>query len=104
MAQTDTGRQLGVAVSKPTLDGLTVGSTTTGTTAIIELGQASTDKVAIWGVTATTQYGTIGTIASGTAIVTAAYTTASQTPDITALFTAVNSITSALRNAGIIKT
>lgn len=104
MAQTDNGRDLGVATSRPTLDGLTVGSTTTGVTAIVELGQAATDKVALWGVTASVQYGTIGTIASGTAVTTAAYVTANQGPDIATLFTAVNSITAALRNAGIIKT
>ena len=102
MAQTDTGRDLGVATSRPTLDGLTVGSTTTGVTAIVELGQAATDKVALWGVTASVQYATIGTIASGTAAVTATYGTPS--PDIATLFTAVNSITAALRNVGIIKT
>ena len=103
MAQPDTGRDLGVSTSRPTLDGLTVGGTALGTAAIVELGQAATDKVALWGVTASVQYGTIGTVASGTATTTATFG-AGGNPDIVTLFTAVNSITAALRNAGIIKT
>ena len=101
MAQPDNGRDFGVMTSRPTLDGLTVSGTALGTVAIIELG-ATADKFGAYGVTATTQYGTIGTIASGTAATTATYGT--PTPDIATLFTAVNSITAALRAAGWIKT
>ena len=101
MAQTNQGRALGVAMSKPTLDGLTVAGTT-AVPAIVDLGGAATDKVGFYGVTATVQSGTIGTIASGTAATTATYGT--PTPDIATLFAAVNSITDALRSKGIIAT
>lgn len=101
MSQSSPGRALGVSTSTPTLDGLTVSGTALATVAVIELGNAN-DKLSFYGVTATVQSATIGTIASGTAATTATYGT--PTPDIATLFTAVNAITAALRSKGIIAT
>ena len=99
MSQTSTGRSLGVSGSTPTLDGISVGSKTTGVVATVDLGQAATDLVGLHGVTAIAQAATLATIASGTAATTATYGT--PTPDIATLFAAVNAIQAVLHNKGI---
>lgn len=66
MAQTDTGKSLGVAISRPTLEGLTVGGTSTAP-ATIDLGAAATDKVGLYGATPVVQR---ATAASHTTIAT----------------------------------
>jgi len=66
MAQSDSGKSLGVASSKPTLEGLTVGGTSTAP-ATIDLGAAATDKVALYGSTPVVQR---ATAASHTVIAT----------------------------------
>lgn len=58
--QTDAGRALGVAMSKPTLDGLTVG-TSDGGVATMDLGRAATDKVGLYGATPVVQRATAAT-------------------------------------------
>ena len=98
MAQANTGRALGVAMSNPTLDGLTVGNGTD--VATIDLGSLATDLIGFHGATGVVQAGAITTIASGTAATTATYGT--PTPDIATLFTTVNSILTVLRNKGLI--
>lgn len=58
MAQSDNGRDLGVATSKPTLEGLTVGGNainTSGGAATINLGTQTTDTVGFYGTTPATQ-------------------------------------------------
>ena len=99
MAQTSNGRSLGVAGSTPTLDGLSVGQSTTGVVATVDIGQAATDLVGFHGKAAIAQAATLATIASGTAATTATYGT--PTPDIATLFTAVNAIQAVLHNKGI---
>jgi homogentisate 1,2-dioxygenase len=99
MSQSNSGKTLGVAVSKPTLDGLTVGGTASGQVATVELGQSATDLVALHGATAIAQAATLATIASGTAATTATY--GAPTPDIATLFAAVNAIQVVLHNKGI---
>lgn len=64
--QTGTGRALGVETSTPTLDGLTVG-TSTGGVASIDLGYDATSKIGMYGATPVVQR---ATAASHTAIAT----------------------------------
>ncbi len=100
MAQTSSGRALGVMTSTPTLDGLSIAGTT-AVPAVVDLGGASTDKVGFYGVTAIVQGTAIASVVSGTAATTATFGT--PTPDITALITAVNAIQAALKAVGITK-
>lgn len=99
MSQANRGRALGVSMSKPTLDGVTVGGTA-ASPATVDLGLLSTDLVGFHGKAAIAQAGAITTIASGTATTTATY--GFPTPDIATLFTTVNSILTVLRNKGLI--
>lgn len=57
MSQTNNGRDLGVATSKPTLEGLTVGGDALGGSgaATINIGTQTTDTVAFYGTTPATQ-------------------------------------------------
>lgn len=57
--QPNTGRALGVMVSRPTFGGMTVGGST-GPTCIIDLGYSSTSKIGMYGVTPVTQRSTTG--------------------------------------------
>lgn len=66
MSQSNKGAALGVAFSKPTLEGLTVG-TTSGTVSTIDLGLRAADKVGFYGTTPVVQR---ATAASHTTIVT----------------------------------
>ncbi len=99
MAQANTGKALGVAMSRPTLQGLSVGGTSANVETI-NLGLVAGDLVAFHGKAGVAQAGAITTIASGTAATTATY--GIPTPDIATLFTTVNSILTVLRNKGLI--
>lgn len=66
MAQTGTGRALGVAMSTPTLDGMTIAGTA-GVPATIDIGALATDKVGLYGATPVVQR---ATAASHTTIAT----------------------------------
>lgn len=107
--QTGPGKMLGVAVSRPTLGGVTIG-TSTGPTAVIDLGYNGSSKIGAYGTTPVTQRSTtLGTtvvttvpVSTTTGTVTSwGFSTSSQAANIV---TMLNDIYGALTSIGFIST
>lgn len=107
--QTGPGKMLGVAVSRPTLGGVTIG-TSTGPTAVIDLGYNGSSKIGMYGTTPVTQRTTtLGTTVDTTAAVSTTtgsitswgFSTSTQANNIISL---LNSVYGALTSVGLIST